>query len=212
MKDITSKIIIILLIFVFVSAGTITYAESSSTDVLIEDTYGYFSQEEISVIEQEVLLLPEVYRFIVLPSIDMGIKDMAEFLFEHRGFSQDTILILLLTDDKQIYITTGEALQKKELNEEFFHTEIDKYFFPSVNDKSIAQALLELTKGISNDIPEYLAKEKSSIKIPNPVEESQDVEVNESTMYVQQIILVGAIILFIVILWIFFSKGNNKRK
>lgn len=212
MRNIKRKICLIAIIFIFVNISAIVLAESSVEDVRIEDTNNYFTQEELTLIEDEILYLPEVYKFIILPSIDMDIKDMANLLFERRGFSQDTILILILTNDKRIYITTGEALQKKELNEDFFNIEIDKYFFPAVKEQSICQALLDLTIGISCDIPEHLAKEKSSIKIPNPVEEHQGLDSEGSSMHTSIVTWLVVILLLVVCLVMFFllisKKGN----
>lgn len=211
------RIIIVfsLLLCVFANTSLFVMASPDDKNLIVEDSNNYFTEEEILYIEKAAKQLPEVYRYLIIPSINSNtdIKQMAESLFNFRKFSQDTIFILVITDEKKIYITTGEALQKKDLNVDFFNNEIDKYFVPIVKEKkSIAQGLVELSKGISKDIPLYLETNKSSLTIPQPPEDNQYVDDSESSSNVLTIVWIGIIIISFLALWLIIRIYLSKRK
>lgn len=213
MKRVTKTIVSLLVICVLIVSGIATNVKADSNKI-VEDTYNYFTNEEIKYIEQAATQLPEVYRFLILPKIssDVDIKQMAESLFEFRSFSQDTIFILLITDEKKIYITTGEALQKKELNEEFFNTEIYKYFVPIAKDKkSTAEGLVELSKGISKDIPLFLETTKGSVKLPQALDENKSIQEDNSSLSISLFLWVGLILVSLLLLWFLFKIYLNRK-
>ncbi len=215
MKRVMACLIVFsLLLCIFTSTSIVVEANSDDKYPIVEDSYKYFTDEEIQNIEITAKQLPEVYRYLILPSINSNtdIKEMAESLFNFRNFSQDTIFILVITDEKKIYITTGEALQKKDLNVEFFNNEIDKYFVPIVKEKkSIEQGLIELSKGISKDIPLYLETNKSSLKIPQPPEDNEFVDEPEPSSSKSIIIWIGIIAAFLLALWLILKMYFNKK-
>ncbi|MGD9676743.1 MAG: TPM domain-containing protein [Vulcanibacillus sp.] len=186
--------------------------KADSNIVTVEDTYKVFTNEEVQNIEEVANSLPEVYRFVIFPTIseDVEIGAMAESIFETKNFSQDTIFILVITDERKIHITTGEALQKKELNELFFNTEILKYFVPVVKDKKgIPAGLVELIKGISNDIPQFIEKDKSSVELPEALDNSKNIEEDESSTssLLVWFVLMG---MFLLIPWLIFKYRRKK--
>jgi len=99
------------LISVLVISGFPIEVKADSNIVTIEDSYKVFTNEEVQNIEEVANSLPEVYRFVIFPTIseDVEIGAMAESIFETKDFSQDTIFILVITDERKIHITTGEA-------------------------------------------------------------------------------------------------------
>lgn len=206
-------VVSILIVYALLITGFASYVEADSSNTIVEDTFNYFSAEEKQYIEQTVNQLPEVYRFLLLPSIsdDVDIKQMAESLFKLRNFSQDTIFILLITDEKKIYITTGEALQKKDLNQEFFNTEIYKYFVPVAKDKkSIAKGLVGLSEGISKDIPLFIETKKSSVKLPQSLDNNKSIEEDES-LSIAPIVWVGIFFVLSAIIWLSFKVYLSRK-
>ncbi len=208
-------IVFTLFLVVFVSAGVVVMADTNDNNLIIDDSSNYFTEKEIEYIEKIVIQLPETYRFYILPSLtsDSDINFLADSLFDIKKFSQDTIFILVVTDERKIHITTGDALQKKELNEEFFNNEIIKYFIPTVISKNdVAQGLAELAIGISKDIPLYLETSKTSVAIPEVPAENQNVDENKKSSFIQIILWVGLMVVFLLALWLVVKIYFSKRK
>ncbi len=174
---------------------------------MIEDESGYLTKEQKNVIENEIRSLPEVFRIILVPKIDSAIDVKAKELFTEKQLSEDTILILAVVEHREVYIMTGEALQKRGLNDPFFQKEISQFFVPVIKTGAIDQAMIQLTKGISKDITTSLReKDKDSPKIP---ESPQPVRENHKQRLSGQFLwLIGlGIILFLI--W-FVNKQSKK--
>lgn len=193
------------------STNTNTNSDTKENFTYVEDTYQYFTFEEKLAIEEKIKQLPETYKVVVLPTVYGSIESAAESLFEYRNLSQDTILIILLTNDKSIYAFTGEALQQKGLDSLFFEQEIEKYFVSSVQSKPVSQALIDLIDGISADIPKYLVKDKNSPKIPDPPDTALSAQ--EEVPWYKTNLVYGLIAVMVILLFGYiFSKDLYKKK
>ncbi|HDT11775.1 MAG TPA: TPM domain-containing protein, partial [bacterium] len=167
----------LMFIVIFVSLSQTSVANEMQ-NTFIEDKKDCFTSSEKEAIENEIKKLPENYRIIVIPSIHGDLDEIGRAIFTQRKLSQDTILILIVTENKKIMAFTGEVLANKGLNSSFFQREIELYFVPSVKEKGLSEATIELVKGISKDIPQFLVKDKNSPKIPD-VPENVDASDNE---------------------------------
>lgn len=193
------------------STNTNTNIDTKGNFTYVEDTYQYFTFEEKLAIEEKIKQLPETYKVVVLPTVNGSIESAAESLFEYQDLSQDTILIILLTNDKSIYAFTGDALQQKGLDSLFFEQEIEKYFVPSVQSKSVSQALIDLIDGISMDIPKYLVKDKNAPKLPDPPDTA--VSVQEEVPWYKTNLVYGLIVVMVILIFGYiFSKDFYKKK
>lgn len=198
------------------TTNTSTNTSTNTTNInesftYIEDTYQYFTFEEKVAIEEKIKQLPETYKVVVLPTVYGSVESAAESLFEYRDLSQDTILIILLTNDKSIYAFTGDALQQKGLDSLFFEQEIEKYFVPSVKSKSVSQALIDLIDGISVDIPKYLVKDKNSPKLPDPPDTALSAQ--EDVPWYKTNLVYGLIVLLLILLFGYiFSRDLHKKR
>ncbi|MFV9510235.1 TPM domain-containing protein [Tepidibacillus sp. LV47] len=169
-------LMIFMLLFLFAFSYTI-FAKDQPQKSVVEDHSNFLTKEQKEAIEKEMNHLPEVFRIIFLPRIDSAIDVKAKELFMEKQLPEDTILILAIVDQRKIQIITGEALQKKGLDDSFFQKEIEQYFVPAVKIGAVDQAFIQLTKGISKDIvasiKEKEKKEKDSPKIPEPPQQVQ---------------------------------------
>ncbi|OEF98967.1 hypothetical protein BHF71_10500 [Vulcanibacillus modesticaldus] len=207
------KVLLIFPLLLMLSSNVLANSNSLEKINIIEDAYQYFTDEEIEFIKEEIEKLPENYKFIILSSITGDIKEISKALFNNRNFSQDTILILILKDDRKIYITTGDVLEKKGLDQEFFNREIESYFLPKVDEGNVAYALVNLARGISNDIPKQLVKEKNSPKIPTPPKNTESSNSKNTFFgYSNQFLWTSGIIILVLILWFFSVKGFKIKK
>lgn len=205
--------ILILSPYTVVNAATNTSLNTDTIDsfLYIEDTYQYFTLEERHAIEEKIKQLPETYKVIVLPTVYGSIESAAEWLFESRDLSQDTILIIILTNDKSIYAFTGDALQQKGLDSLFFEQEIEKYFVKNVKSKPVSQALIDLIDGISMDIPNNLIKDKNLPKIPDPPDTALSAQ--EDIPWYKTNLVYGFIALLIILLFGYiFSRDFHKKR
>ncbi len=146
-------------------------ANNNGNDLILVDLYDYFTQAERDAIEANARKLPENYRYMIMPVTEdeYDIKADARKIFTNRGFSQDTIFLLIYSGAHEIYITTGDSLKQKKLDDEFFSQELETYFIPIVvAGGTVAQGLIELTNGISRDIPGRIDTGKNEITIPEP--------------------------------------------
>lgn len=193
---------LLFLVLILSNQGRIIITKAEEKDFVVDDPYQYFSESDKERIENEVKKLPEIYKIIVLPSGKEGIDLEAKTMFQQRNFSQDTIMILIFTDQKEIFAVTGEALQKKGLDAAFFKTEIEQYFVPNVKAGSVPLALINLTKGISQDFSKYLVEKKDSPKIPETPIKLIAEEDHSSTNNVNQIVWIVGLFILIVIFWI----------
>lgn len=199
-----------ILIFLIFSLAIKVDANSNN---IIDDNNQYFNSDERKAIESELEILPEFYKIIVLPSVTGTIEDTSTALFKHRQLSQDTILILVLTEDKKIFATTGEALEKKGLDEAFFKQEIENYFMPVINNESLSQAIIELAKGISMDVPNFIVKEKNMIRIPETPESAPKSDSEyDSWKNLKLLYWVGGLIIILMFWLLIKRKRFNIRK
>jgi len=201
----------LILTILILSSNTIVNANTKESFTYVEDTDQYFTVEEKLAIEEKIKKLPETYKVVVLPTVYGSIESAAESLFDYRDLSQDTILIILLTNDKSIYAFTGEALQQKGLDSLFFQQEIERYFVPSVKSKPVSQALIDLIDGISMDIPKYLVKDKNSPKLPDPPETVLSPQ-EDIPWYKTNLVYGLIVIVVILVLGYIFSKDFYKKK
>ncbi|MFA7502991.1 MAG: TPM domain-containing protein [Anaerovoracaceae bacterium] len=149
---------------------------STASDLVLIDPYDYFTSEEKVAIEDNVRKLPETYRYLITPVTqdNYDIKADARKIFANRNFSQDTIFILMYSGARELYITTGDSLRQKKLDDQFFDQELEAYFIPIVvAGGTVAQALIELTNGISRDIPGRIDTGKNEITIPEPPDNNE---------------------------------------
>ncbi len=207
-------IFFLLLMFAISPLQQIVYANlNSSQETIVEDSEAYFTQEERESIENEAKSLPEMYKIIILPSFHGKIEDIGQALFTYKKLPQDTILILVLTEDKQIMGMTGEALQKRGIDASFFQYEIETYFVPVINNTGLAQATIELVQGISKDIPKFIIKDKDSPKIPESpknisfAKKEEEKKYWDDSLIVYSMIGVGGILF---LSWIMFNRKIKK--
>lgn len=215
MAKILGKISLLLfLIFALMSPTFLVYANTSQGTNYIEDNNNYLTKEEKKLIEDEIKRLPETYRIIILPTINGSVEDVGQAFFQHRNLSPDTILILVLMDDKKIYAFTDEELKNKGLDDKFFEEEIQKYFVSSAKTKSIPESLIDLIRGISSDIPKYLLSEKDSPKIPDPPNSMLSVDDNKmnSSDMSRVIYTISGVAIIFVIGYIFSKSGKKNYK
>ena len=211
MKAIQLKTIFLLVFSIMLSSISLVYASEEKGNI-IEDTYGYFTTDEQKGIESEVEKLPEIYKLIVLPTVYGSIENSGRAFFEHKGLSQDTILILILTDDKKIFAMTGEALKERGLDTPFFEQEIENYFVPSVKTKSVAEAIVDLVQGISSDLPKYIQKNKNSPKLPDPPKTLVIAKGLVNNWDFIKILYVSLSVVLIIIIGLIFSKGIYRKR
>ncbi len=190
-------------------------AVSVTNNPTLADPYDYFTEEEQTAIIETAQALPERYRYLIIPSDtnEYDIKTDAKKIFNNLDFSQDTIFILIYSGKREIYITTGDLLEQKNLNDQFFQQEIETYFIPYVSDTSnVAGALIELTKGISKDIPSQLDTFKNEVTIPISPDSDSSVLLNcDEEGLNPWIVIVSIIVLLLVILLIIIIMLNRKR-
>lgn len=202
----------LILTILILSFPTFVDASTKQQFNFIEDKYNYFTEEEKLAIEEEIKNLPETYEIIVLPTVNGSVDKVAEEFFDYQEVTQDTILILVLTEDRKINIFTDEALEKRGIDENFFSLAIENYFNPSVkSNEPVSEALIDLINGISQDIPKYIASEKNAPKIPEtPAVESLP---EEDDSWFKPNLIYGLIALTIIfLLGYIFSKGLYRRK
>jgi len=213
-----AKFLILSLIFIVLFGFSLTTEAKSfqnNKENTIEDSTQLLSDADKEQIEKEGKRLPEIYKIIVLPTASDSIQETAKTYFEHRQFSQDTIMILILSDDREIFVMTGEALQKKGLDTAFFEKQITEHFVPSVKDGNITAAISNLMNGISNNIAKQLAdknEKKDAPKIPEPqnnIVASTNIEKASSKSNPLSMIS-GSIIILLIIIW-FVLKIKKKK-
>jgi len=196
-----------MLVLLSFTSHWIIFAQEPLQKSKIEDESGYLTLEQKTTIGKEIQSLPEVFRIIFIPKIDSAIDVKAKELFKEKQLAEDTILILAVVEHREVYIITGEALQKKGLNDVFFQKEINQYFVPAVKIGSIDEAIIQLTKGINKDITGNLSeKDKDSPKIPEA-----PLQVKESSrkpLENNQWIWVGGLVFVALIVWFV----NKQRK
>lgn len=213
------KIVLILIISLasMVLLPSAALADSNGGQTVLVDLYDYFTSAEREAIEANARKLPESYRYMIMPVVeeDFDIKGDARKIFANRGFSQDTIFMLIYSGAHEIYITTGESLKQKKLDDEFFEQELETYFIPIVvAGGTVAQALIELTNAISRDIPGRIDTGKNEITIPeppvctDPVTPCEDAKKFESWVALASLIALALIILLTGII-IFNRKRSN---
>ncbi len=178
----------------------------------IEDSYHFFTDEEKSAMDDEINQLPEIYKIIILPTVHSSIENIGKTYFKHNNLSQDTILILVVTDDKKIFATTGEALQKKGLDDAFFQQAINNYFVPSAKTKHIYEALIDLIQGISKDIPKYIVNEKNPPKIQIPSEQAVSTPKNDEANHPSKLLYIIVTGVAVLVTGFIFSKGIYIKK
>jgi len=178
----------------------------------IDDPNHYFTEDELMQLEKGIKDLPESYKIILLPSIKGSIEETAETFYKIRQYSQDTILIIAAAEQKEIFIITGEALEKKGLNKEFFTNEIDRYFVPTIKNDTLANALIYLMKGISKDISKQIieTERKEVPKIPTPPKEALDKE--QSGILLTPFVIIASLLLIVIVIWLFTKKTFKTRK
>ncbi|TCS81264.1 putative membrane protein YgcG [Tepidibacillus fermentans] len=188
------------------------FAEEQLQKSMIEDDANYLSKEKKESIEKEMQHLPEVFRIVFLPKIDSAIDIKGKELFTEKQLPEDTILILAVVDQRKIQIITGEALQKKGLDDTFFQKEIEQYFVPGVKTGAMDQAFIQLTKGISKDIAAGIKvqdkKEKDSPKIPMPPQQVQGSKGKGEEWYPKYLWSIG-LLLIAAMIWLI-AKTRKK--
>lgn len=211
MKRFSGIIFFLLILISMFSFSHYSVLAESSDEIIIEDTQNYLTNTEKEYIEDEVKKLPENYKIIILPSIHGELDEMSKALFLHRNLSQDTILILVVTEDKKITAVTGEALQNKGLNKNFFSQEIANYFVPSELQQGLSVGIVQLTQGISKDIPKFLVKEKNSLTIPAKPENDTNSEHDQMFWERNKMVLfLTGILIFLFAWWILYSRRKKK--
>lgn len=216
LNKIIKKVYFFLILTILILSSYTVVIAATNTNTMdsflyVEDTYQYFTLEEKFAIEEKIKQLPETYKVIVLPTVYGSIESAAEWLFESRDLSQDTILIIILTNDKSIYAFTGDALQQKGLDSLFFEQEIEKYFVQSVKSKPVSQALIDLIDGISMDIPNNLVKDKNSPKIPDPPDTALSAQ--EDIPWYKTNLVYGLIVLLVILIFGYiFSRDLHKKR
>lgn len=207
--------ILVLMLFCLV-VPTMALAASLNSDKILSDPYNYFTEEEQLAIIETAKDLPESYRYLITPSdkSDYDIKVDAKKIFNNLAFSQDTIFILIYSGEHEIYITTGDSLKQKNLDDQFFQQEIESYFIPNVSEQgNVADALIELTKGISRDIPSQLDTCKNEITIPESPDCAESILLNCDEEGVNTwVVVVAFIALFLVVLLIILIMINMKNR
>jgi hypothetical protein len=182
---------------------TLAFAGVGGAEQIIDDPNDYFTPEERAAIIKSVQELPESYHYLIMPSTtaDFDIKADANKIFSDRGFSQDTIFFLIYSGSRQIHITTGDSLKQKKLDDQFFTNEIEKYFIPFVsNGGTVADALVQLTKGISVDIPARLVSGKEEITNPEPPTLPDPVVLKDEVGGVNTWVVITAIVALLLVL------------
>ena len=209
-KDLLTLILIFAYIFTFAVYNA--QAKSNNEHNLIDDPNHYFTEEELKLMEKEIRELPESYKLIMLPSIKGSIEEAAKTFFNIRQYSQDTILILTVADQKQIFILTGEALEKKGLNKEFFSNKINQYFVPEIKNNTVANSLIWLMKGISRDISKQIIETegKDVPKIPTPPQEK--LQEDKSELVFRPIFWIISLTLSVILIWLIAKKTLKTHK
>lgn len=188
-------------------------AVEGNNTYIIDDTYRFFTEDEKIKIQDEVKKLPETYKIVILPTVHGSIENSGKTIFKYQQLSQDTILIMVWTDDKKIYGTTGDFLKKKGLDDTFFQKEIDTYFVTNAKTKPVSEALISLIQGISKDIPKHIYKDKVTPKLPDPPKEDSMVIVdNEQTESNSKIIYGVLGLSAILVLGLIVTKGKFIKK
>ncbi len=214
------KIMIYLLVIVvtLLLVPTFAVATSSNNNQILGDPFDYFTEEERAAIIETALELPESYRYLITPAdkTDYDIKTEAKKIFNNLEFTQDTIFILIYSGKREIYITTGDSLQQRKLDDQFFRQEIEAYFIPYVtNTGDVAGALIELTKAISKDIPSQLDTCKNEIAIPQSPDSTESPILNGDEEVLNPWVVVAAIIvlfLALLLIIIIMIKIRNRNK
>lgn len=209
-KNLLTLILIIAYIFTFAIYNV--QAKNNNENNLIDDLNHYFTDEELKLMEKEIKELPESYKLIMLPSIKGSIEEAAKTFFKIRQYSQDTILILTVAEQRQIFILTGEALEKKGLNKEFFSNKINQYFVPEIKNNTVANSLIWLMKGISRDISKQIIETegKDVPKIPTPPQEK--LQEDKSGFMFNSIFWIISLILSLIFIWLIAKKTLKTRK
>jgi len=203
----SNKIVFFFFLFIMISFSSITLAAVDYNQIIVEDSSNYLDSGQKESLEGLIKKLPEIYRVVILNSTVPDVENASKTIFEYRKLSEDTILILVLTNDKQIFMYTGEALQKKGLNQEFFKQEINNYFVPYAQNGFVYDGLVQLVQEISKDLPKFLVAEKNSPKLPDQPKEMLATVIEEAPSEKSPIIYNIAGVIAIIIIGFVLSKG-----
>lgn len=216
-RTLRTIVLLVFLTLVSVSCVTFVFAEtnipSATSDFYVNDFAGVFSETEKSKLMENAVSLANEHNGIqvVVTTVKSlegnSVEDYAYKMYNEYGIGKDDmgLLILLATEDRQIRVEVGRAMEGY-INDAKAGRLMDKYAIPYLKENKFNEGLISLQQAFITEI-------KSCVTSDGTTEKNVDIDINidwGAVLFTVLIVLASGGVIWLVILVI--GKARKKKR
>ncbi len=216
-KTLRTLILFVIVTLMCVSGITVAFAEvnipSATSDFYVNDFAGVFSEAEKGKLMENAVSLANEHNGIqvVITTVNSldgnSVEDYAYKMYNQYGIGKDDmgLLILLATEDRQIRVEVGRAMEGY-INDAKAGRFMDKYAIPYLKENKFNEGLISLQQAFIEEI-------KNCVTSDGTTENNVDIDINIDWGAVLFTILIiaasGGLIFFVIFI---VSKIRKKKQ